>query len=650
MIPILIAGGVAAAAFFLTGCGGKQKEPPGTVPPKVDPPKPKYQQDFDPQSEIYEFYHKAKELGVTDPELDMGCPTRFYSDAGDPIRKIIGSGDKKIQDCEVYEYILNRWDQERFAPLAQSITGKPIPWSLDDLDSATTMDQEVRDKVDRAIAFLDKLLEKQGLEAGSKAYREHRLWGLFYLVAFPGMDSLNKLNVKIASLEKEPNPNILHKQSLGRLKEFRRALETLNNRMLVAGLQEFRDYHRLEGGFRTRSNFDKEYTALGAIEKQTGDCTEMSKILYGVLKRAGYEPHFVHVDPWKSQYPGIKYLILENPNYTHIAIGLNLGGTDYLLDPTLADPEASHRGGKEALSLRQYLSMDYDNRGVDFLRMEPPQVESAGEEYWKGHQLDPRNVSIHVNLGTWWSQKVQMVSDEHEKIVFIEKAIETFDNAISINPGYAISYAARSQEKRNLGEIEAIRAQARGGDIMKAEKLFKEALADLNYAIKLNPKNWSYYFVRANFHFTRGNLNEVGNDLARSINLAPRNATEVIMPYLLTIYEGEFKTPGKYKNLDIVRQELSVGPASFMATWELTVLLFKAGHYQLARNMMEGPVRVMEEAKERLEKQGKSFSPATTAFFHEPLKTIHQFSQELQDLKARIDKLGIPIPAAPVKN
>lgn len=174
------------------------------------------------------------------------------------------------------------------------------------------------------------------------------------------------------------NRNIIEERTLEERRLARRGYDNLFNWMIKWDLQDFQNYQRKYGGWRTQSDMSKEYTALKAIDRNTGDCTELSKILYAVLKRAGYKPHFVFVDPWKSQYRRINFLVQQNPNYWHVAIGLHHGGKKYVLDPALADPHTVHQGGRSALSLRQYLSLDYSNRGVAYENRKPPPSGISG--------------------------------------------------------------------------------------------------------------------------------------------------------------------------------------------------------------------------------------------------------------------------------
>lgn len=271
----------------------------------------------------------------------------------------------------------------------------------------------------------------------------------------------------------------------------------------------------------------------------------------------------------------------------------------------------------------------------------PPQVESAGKALRKGVQLDDRNFVAHLNLGTWFSINATSTSNEQEKKTLIIKAIESFNRSISINPSYGLPYAARAQEKKNLGGIEANLAKEGRGNEKTAAKLYEEALADANHAIELHPENWELYYIRASIHNTKGNFNKTNADFVKILQLSPRKGLEKLEPVYLETVKTLLSNTYKNKDLDILKQEI-YEPTKFMTAWALGEMLYNAGHNRLARDFFEGPISEMENAKQRLQKNGKTFSPATIKFLQSPLISASKFPKEWKDLKLRVEKLGIP--------
>ncbi|MCE9625370.1 MAG: tetratricopeptide repeat protein [Deltaproteobacteria bacterium] len=125
-------------------------------------------------------------------------------------------------------------------------------------------------------------------------------------------------------------------------------------------------------------NFDETLANSG------GDCTEFTKVLLALMQRAGFTvyPVWVGVDS-------------HGDSVQHIATGLSLGGSTYLLDPVYGAFDAQHRSTIR-LSLREFLAWHWNNRALD---QQATSVATAEQYYGRALQIDPANPHILVNRG-----------------------------------------------------------------------------------------------------------------------------------------------------------------------------------------------------------------------------------------------------------
>ena len=99
-----------------------------------------------------------------------------------------------------------------------------------------------------------------------------------------------------------------------------------------------------------------------------------------------------------------------------------------------------------------------------------------------------------------------------------EKALEDFDLALRLKPDYAEVLNARAGIRSQMliglkqGEVEF-------------ETLQRQALADIDRAIRLEPKNWKFYSQRASIHTGNNNLDAAEADYTEAIRLEPTSWT-----------------------------------------------------------------------------------------------------------------------------
>jgi tetratricopeptide (TPR) repeat protein len=126
-----------------------------------------------------------------------------------------------------------------------------------------------------------------------------------------------------------------------------------------------------------------------------------------------------------------------------------------------------------------------------------------------------------------------------------DQAIKTLSLVISNKPGPKILYSALIHRGASLGYLgqtekalndfeEALRIDARDPflyymravTVFAAQKKFKYAIEDLNYALTLHPNpalTLSIYLCRSDYHAQRGEINLAWNDLNQAIRLDPHS-------------------------------------------------------------------------------------------------------------------------------
>lgn len=85
------------------------------------------------------------------------------------------------------------------------------------------------------------------------------------------------------------------------------------------------------------------------------------------------------------------------------------------------------------------------------------------------------------------------------------RALTDIDEAISINPGYALAYSNRGYLHASMGNRD-------------------KAIRDYDEAVRLEPSNPLFYYVRGQTHASGGNLDQAINDFNRAIELRPGEA------------------------------------------------------------------------------------------------------------------------------
>lgn len=364
--------------------------------------------------EILEALRKA---GVRLKDLDRGCHRLDLTKAGSEGERVNLRG--KIEACEVFEFVL---DHPRSHPLlSKRLAGGPIPWELDDGNSATDFDAKVRGKLRSAIDQVDAILAGQGLSPQSTAYQEKMAVALYYFVVYP-LDPSRDLELK--------NWRHYGKKELYSL-----------------GLGNFHENFLLKKGGLGRitvQGFDggREYSALQAIKNNQGWCTEWSKVLYGVYQMAGLHSFFAstQLDP-KTLGAQISSL----PDATvldHIFVGLSLGNRTRFFDVSRYNPDVKY-SRYYRYHLRHYLSDDLSNRGVDEAKNKNnlPKAETILKY---SLELNPDNHLSNYNLGL----VLRLQGRVKEALPYFERAIKLDGAYVPALEELGFTYAALDETQK----------------------------------------------------------------------------------------------------------------------------------------------------------------------------------------------------------
>jgi hypothetical protein len=244
-----------------------------------------------------------RRLGLTDADLDQGLPLQAWSPeltldgiSTLPPTSSPGSPDGTVTDAEIFQETFRRLDLLRFGTssfaedlmasgdAAQEFYGEYArdagyfpPWLIDDGDTATVGDRDVRASVDRIVDEARDAAIHAGLSPGTLEYNRE------------------VLSVLLASLR----------------------------------------LPRAEGGFGLRYVFDPGNThrrrdAVEAVRDGVGDCNAFSFLFYALAHRAGLEPSFIRISGERSTSTGPMRVI----HHVGVAVRVEPGGALRPCDPS----------------------------------------------------------------------------------------------------------------------------------------------------------------------------------------------------------------------------------------------------------------------------------------------------------------------------
>jgi len=354
-----------------------------------------YTQTFNKDSNIWKLYLELKKAGVKDEDLDRGYSETDYTNKKQLPR---GEKDQIIQAEEVLDYALERY--ERFHLALKEQMGYVIPWTLDDFDPATTFDQEIRDKLQAKIKFIKDEMKKAGyLDTKTDEYKELLAVSVFtYVVA--GKKDETGVKVFVDDIKE------LRRAKLGKIAE-----------MILD-----------EGGLGLadiKNDCDPEGTALEALKKKCGACTELSYVTHAALKMAGIETASLFVEAPPA------YLIKKGwpPGTNHNSLVLELKNKKRIFDPGLKMANAEPEYRKESFTWvqethREWLGFYYSLYATNVkAKVDEPTLL---ELYKKAKELNGNYYLTNLCLGVM-----------HYNQGEIKLAIESFKKALALKPGAA---------------------------------------------------------------------------------------------------------------------------------------------------------------------------------------------------------------------
>ena len=592
MIPQILLG--AALGLLACACSHKQTVPPRTPRRKPDP-EPEYRHDFGKDLQAKWIHLELLKRGITDSQLDQGCPNYQYLKPGVTVNKLaVGKGDHSISACEVYELTLNRWEDPKIRPLAERLGGSPLPWSLDDFDPVTQFDQKVRETINVFIQNIAAVLKKQNFKEGTPEYQERMAVALFVAIEMDPGGFNNLMN--------DPSINSGYKQSYLELKK---DMEKL-------GLTELWERFK-SGGLRVLGDYSKEYSALAALQLKYGECTEHSKILYAAFKMAGLAPFFISLKGTDSKHPIIMAQMSSDPNYYHIALGLEINGKTRLFDGALLDIDPPHFKTLK-LSLRQYLSLDLNNQ-ANFHR-KVGNHEGSLELRKKANLLDPLNDLTYTNAGF-----------NYNKLGEHNKALEVLNAGLEVNPYNGMALTNRAEAFRFLGQHD-------------------RALEAYQQAIEVRPDLPNPYLGLGLLYNARGEQEKSIRYYSEGFRVAPYYARNSLLAGLTSTYQEELAKKPRYMTQTLAR-ELGVDPALMLAHFHMITYIYLAGHKNMAMEPVEQLVERTLQAKRNLNIDWSEYSPDTLHTLHNLFEGLPtQMQKEPRVIQLR-DALQLP-PRPPI--
>lgn len=413
-----------------------------------------YTLEFNKGTNIWNLYEALKKEGVKDSKLDTG---HYETNYVNKERIIVHKNDKIIQEEEVLNYVLERY--EKYRVLIKEKLDYDIPWLFDDFNPATTFDSEIRDTLSAAIAVFRKELKKAGYKPKQNKYKE------LMAVSIYGFVMASK-STHSTEVEEE-----LEKQNL----------------------QKINDYINKNGGLgliEIKKDCKVEATALESLNLQCGWCSERSMVLFSALKIAGLNVSFIHGLPSRELLKKMWQSTVD----THEAVGLILPGKVRILDPTLKISDGKDYYDENFLwwypmSLSESLSVYYANLGGNY--EDKGEFDKAIEELKKAVEIDPSSLGAHVNLGNAYTSKGDF-----------DKAVEELKKATEINPDNALTH-------NNLAYAYALKGE------------FDKAIEEYTKVLEINPNDMRVRHSLANAYRDNGDFDKAIEEYNKIMDIYP---------------------------------------------------------------------------------------------------------------------------------
>lgn len=480
LLPVLELIGAVSAGLFLSGCAGSKKDPEHPRAPQPIPPEPvlgftekenrstyrlfqeMIRADKPPSLRIFDRGYQIVNYGYSYPQGGLHCPDRkapFCLKGGD---------NGRIEPEEVWDSALH---EEKYRAPLQKILGRRLSWLLEDDDPKDGFDVEQLQLAGNAIKFIETLLQKQGLKPGSPEFQEKLAVALCILVAVPERKKMEEHRAEIDG--------------------FLKALDAMH-------LAEWKSYLWEHGGLGLSEDKKEdellELSALEARKLKKGQCTELSKILYAVLKLAKLRPAFVSVNLWQTDVEKVREKLNANPAYGHVCLAVFIGDKIRLLDPALASHQPPHRE-YYLLSLRHFLSLEQINY-AEFWHWKGARGK-AMEQFQQALDIDPTNPIAYFGRGIY-----------NAKGGRYDEAIADFSQGLKLDPFYSVAFMLR-------------------GQVHGEKQDWDSAMSDLDRAIALQPNMAHAFYNRGQLWYRQENWVKAIFDLDQAVRFNPTESLYV---------------------------------------------------------------------------------------------------------------------------
>lgn len=631
--PLLfLLGGLGAALIFGTsGCAAPAQPPRAPEPPEdKPPPDPALDIPGGDHASAYWLFRKLKEKGHSPRDMDKGYQRIAYADGVCPkesgLACTVGAGDDKLSAAEIYDFALTA--SESFDGSMEEITGRPLPWNLDDYNKDTNDDAQYRQQIKDAIGKLDEILAKQGFQKDSPEYRERMAVGLYYLVATPKAEVIQKQRTQFEKTTPE----------LDELK-----------------LEEFKEFLFERGGMRlTTVDQGVELNALEALRANKGKSTEHAKLLYAVFRMAKLPAQFVYVNPQKSKNPALQAQVEQNPNLHHFCIALKQGDGVRLFDPAIGSSRPDHPEYR-LLSPRNFLAVEAMNRAM--LAAEKGDQAVFSGSYQLAKDMDPESpfLALHEGLISFYQGKPD------EAIAALDKAItmypqysqaiyqrgtlklakedyagaeKDFTTLIESAPLFSLSYLNRGQtrflqknEKGGLADFdELVRLRPDSGRVKRGMyyaqmKDAKKAFEDFDAALQINPRSIEAYGARGMLYGATGDLTKASADFLKLFSLAPsQESMKAALTGLAPVFIRKWSDAKNQDTYQKIGKELGMDPIKAETWFKVSGLMWEAGQKQAA-------IKALGSFAEEFKKIKAAAAPGTAAPLTQNL--LRQMQQSL---------------------
>lgn len=457
---------------------------------------------IDPKAQ--DVYNQLIQLGVKPEEIDVGEFQHDYSRTGHPAPTLVPKtkGDHFISEPEVGLAALKLYDQnpQKFHAVVQSFLGRSIPWALDDLNPSTPLDAQINRKIDQALSEIHR--ELNSIQSSSPIDRQERLAAaLFIFTVYPARGGV--LTYRAPDLTP-----LLDKIGLNQFKGWLKANYGL-------GISEVAD-----------PDPSRELTALEALEIKKGQCTELSKILYGVFRRAGLSPQFVILAQKEAlQMPG------NIQGVDHLLVGLPFGNRMRLFDPTFSNPDASYKN-YFPLTLLQFIAMDTGNT-FRSSRTKSLGADRVKKELARAVQWDPQWPNTRYNQALLFEKEgnFDFARGEYKKI--IEKTpghLRAYEAVARIEikqhrPAEAqssLDFIIRQLEPKMTEVLKLV--TGRLARVMIENGQIDQALLFLDRAIQKQPGEGLFHFFKAEGFSKKGDLSQAIQSCREAQRLNPSDS------------------------------------------------------------------------------------------------------------------------------